>query len=270
MSLNSALYSGVVVHERGRPRRHRLRYRIFMLLLDLDELDTAGRALRLFSHNALNLLSYHDRDHAGRRSTPVKPQVEALLAARGLDAPGGRVLALCMPRVLGHGFNPLTVYFCHDREGRLAAVVYAVSNTFGERHDYVLPATARDDGLVLQGCDKSFYVSPFLPMDLRYAFQVAPPGEGVRVGIDVHDDAGRVLSASFAGRREPLSDGAVLRAALSHPWQVAGVLAAIHWEAAKILLKGFRFFANPRLGKEKAARTEVRPSSLNKEKAART
>lgn len=266
MSLRSALYCGVVVHDRGRPRRHRLSYRVFMLLLDLDELDAAGRALRLFSHNALNLLSYHDRDHAGRLAAPVKPQIEDLLAARGLGSPGGRIMALCMPRVLGHGFNPLTVYFCHDRDERLAAVVYAVSNTFGERHDYVLPATARDDGLVLQGCDKTFYVSPFLPMDLRYAFAIMPPGEGVRVGIDVHDDAGRVLSASFSGRREPLGDGAVLRAALTHPWQVAGVLAAIHWEAVKILLKGFRFFANPRAAKEKAARTKVRAASRFEEK----
>ncbi|KSB90822.1 hypothetical protein AS593_17265 [Caulobacter vibrioides] len=270
MSLRSSLYSGVVVHARERPRKHRLRYRVFMLLLDLDELDAADRRLRLFSHNGLNLLSWHDRDHAERRRAPVKPQVEALLSARGLETPGGRIMALCMPRVLGHGFNPLTVYFCHDRDERLAAVVYAVSNTFGERHDYVLPAIARDDGLVVQGCDKTFYVSPFLPMDLRYAFTIAPPGEGVRVGVDVHDDQGRVLSAGFSGRREPLGDGALLRAVLGHPWQVVGVLAGIHWEAVKILLKGFRFFANPRLAKEKAARTEVRPSSLNKEKAAQT
>ncbi|AYV44944.1 DUF1365 domain-containing protein [Caulobacter flavus] len=268
MSLRSGLYSGVVVHERGRPRRHRLRYRVFMLLLDLDELDAAGQRLRLFSHNALNLLSYHDRDHAGRQAAPVKPQIEALLAARGLGSPGGRILALCMPRLLGHGFNPLTVYFCHDRDERLAAVVYAVSNTFGERHDYVLPATARDDGLVVQGCDKTFYVSPFLPMDLRYAFAIVPPGQGVRVGVDVHDDEGRVLSASFAGRREPLTDRALLRAALAHPWQVAGVLAAIHWEAVKILLKGFGFFANPRRAKEKAARTEVRAASRSGERDA--
>lgn len=268
MSPRSALYSGVVAHERGRPRKHLLRYRVFMLLVDLDELDAIAARLRLFSHNALNLLSYHDRDHGGRRAAPVKPQIEALLAARGLGPPGGAILALCMPRLLGHGFNPLTVYFCHDRDERLAAVVYAVSNTFGERHDYVLPAAARDDGLVVQGCDKTFYVSPFLPMDLRYAFTIAPPGQDVRVGVDVHDDAGRVLTASFVGRREPLSDSAVLRAALGHPWQVVGVLAAIHWEAVKILLKGFGFFANPRLAKEKAAQTLVRAASRFGEKDA--
>jgi len=262
MTLRSALYSGLVVHDRARPRRHRLSYRIFMLLLDLDELDAAGARLRLFSHNALNLLSYHDRDHAERRRAPVKPQIEALLARHGLHHPGGRIAALCMPRVLGHGFNPLTVYFHHDADERLAAVVYAVSNTFGERNDYVLPATAREDGVVVQGCDKTFYVSPFMPMDLRYAFTLAPPREAVRVGIDVHDDQGRVLAASFTGRREPLSDRGLLRAMLGHPWQVIGVLAAIHWEALRILLKGFGFFPNPGgtgAPKKKAARKGSAP-----------
>ncbi|MBI1685127.1 DUF1365 domain-containing protein [Caulobacter hibisci] len=261
MTLRSALYSGLVVHDRARPRRHRLSYRIFMLLLDLDEIEAAGRRLRLFSHNGPNLLSYHDRDHAGRRREPVKPQIEALLEAHGLLQPGGRIAALCMPRLLNHGFNPLAVYFHHDRDDRLAAVVYAVSNTFGERRDYVLPAEAREDGVVVQGCDKTFYVSPFLPMDLRYAFALVPPREAVRIGIDVHDDEGRVLAASFTGRREPLTDAALLRAALTHPWQVIGVLAAIHWEAVRILLKGFRFFPNPRLALKKARRESPAPTA---------
>lgn len=268
MSLTSALYRGVVVHARERPRTHRLRYRVFMLLLDLDELDEVDRRLRLFSHNRFNLLAWHDSDHGERRRAPLKPQIEALLAAHGLAVSGGRILALCMPRVLGHGFNPLTVFFCHDRQGRLSALVYAVSNTFGERHDYVLPVVASDDGAVAQGCDKAFYVSPFLPMDLRYAFTIAPPGEDVRVGVDVHDEAGRVLSASFTARRHPLSDGALLRAVLGHPWQLVGVLAAIHWEAVRIVLKGFRFFANPRLAKKKAARTKVRAASRFEEEDA--
>ena len=97
---------------------------------------------------------------------------------------------------------------------------------------------------------------------------VLAQGPKLPVGVDVHDDAGRVLTASFTGRRESLSDRAVLRAALGHPWQVVGVLAAIHWEAVKILLKGFGFFANPRLAKEKAAQTLVRAASRFGEKDA--
>jgi DUF1365 family protein len=99
---------------------------------------------------------------------------------------------------------------------------------------------------VEQGARKAFYVSPFLPMDLRYAFEIAPPKESVHVGVDVLDEEGLMLTATFSGQRQELTDRAIWKALANHPWQVAGVLAAIHWEALKILFKGFRFFPQDR------------------------
>lgn len=246
MTQTSRLYVGQVKHERARPRRHRLSYGIFMLLLDLDDLEVLDRRLKLFSLERFNLMSFHADDHADEPGIGVKASVLARLAERGIDLPDARVSLLCMPRVLGHGFNPLSVYFCHDAEGRLAMIVYAVRNTFGQRHDYVLPVNGIRSGWVAQGCDKQFYVSPFLPMDLRYAFEVAEPGEGVLVGVDVHDEDGLLLAANFEGERRPLTDASLLKVVLTHPWQVLGVMAAIHWEAVKIAFKGFRFFPQPR------------------------
>jgi len=243
--MRSGLYSGVVVHGRTRPRRHRLSYRIFMLALDLDEIDDLAAGLRLFSHNRWNLTSFHDRDFAGRLKAPIRPQIEARLAQAGFDLTGGRITLLCMPRLLGHGFNPLSVYFCHDRDGRLAATIHAVRNTFGEKHDYVLAVEPSPDQRIRQACGKSFHVSPFMPMDLDYQFDLLPPGDRVSVGVSVLDDQGLLLAASFAGVRSDMTDGALLRAVLRHPWQLAGVLAAIHWEAVKLVLKGFRLFPSP-------------------------
>ncbi|MBC7670449.1 MAG: DUF1365 family protein [Gemmatimonadaceae bacterium] len=250
--MRSALYSGVVAHGRMRPRRHRLDYRVFMLALDLDELDTLASRLKLFTHNGWNLVSLHDRDFAGKVRAPLRPQIEAKLAQAGFDLVGGRITLLCMPRLLGKGFNPLSVYFCHDRDGRLAATIHAVRNTFGERHDYVLPVEASPDERVRQACGKGFHVSPFMPMDLDYQFDLLPPGNRVGVGVTVHDEAGLLLAASFAGERRELTDRALLRAVATHPWQVAGVLAAIHWEAVKMVLKGFRLLPGP---KKVAAKT---------------
>ncbi|CAN5449719.1 DUF1365 domain-containing protein [soil metagenome] len=217
-----------------------------MLALDLDELEGLAGRLKLFAHNGWNLVSLHDRDFAGKVRAPLRPQIEAKLAEAGFDLAGGRVTLLCMPRLLGHGFNPLSVYFCHDREGRLAATIHAVRNTFGERHDYVMPVESSPDGRVRQACGKRFHVSPFMPMDLDYRFDLAPPGEAVGVAVTVHDDAGLLLTASFVGERRDLTDGALLNAVASHPWQVAGVLAAIHWEAVKMVLKGFRLLPGPK------------------------
>jgi DUF1365 family protein len=231
----SGLYRGLVTHARLKPRRHVLRYRIFMLLLDLDELEALDRRLKLFSVDRWNLLSFAPRRHGDGSATPLKAQVEAKLSEAGISH-GGPIRMLAMPRILGHGFNPLTVYFCHREDGALSAMLYEVNNTFGERHSYLIPA--EDAPVVRQACDKGFYVSPFMDMDLRYDFRVRPPGEAVQVVVDTSDAEGPVLAAAFAGRREELSDRALLRAWRDHPWMTVGVLAAIHWEALKIWLKG--------------------------------
>jgi DUF1365 family protein len=246
MTLRSALYAGHVVHDRARPKRHRLRYRVFMLLLDLDEIDALDARLKRFSRGRFNLIGFYDRDHLEDPGASLKESVLAKLSARGLAPEGARISLLAMPRILGKGFNPLSVFFCHDADGKMVATVHAVRNTFGQRHDYVLPADKVRGGWVEQGARKAFYVSPFLPMDLRYAFEIAPPKESVHVGVDVLDEEGLMLTATFSGQRQELTDRAIWKALANHPWQVAGVLAAIHWEALKILFKGFRFFPQDR------------------------
>jgi len=137
--MNSTLYVGSVMHRRLRPRRHRLRYRVFWMLLDLDEIERLPRVLRLFSHNRFNAVSFHDADHGDGSATPLRAQVERHLAAAGIALGGGAIRLLCMPRILGYGFNPLSVYFCYQRSGLLAAILYEVHNTFGERHSYLIP-----------------------------------------------------------------------------------------------------------------------------------
>jgi DUF1365 family protein len=239
VSLVSGIYAGRVGHTRFKPRRHVLAYRVFMLLLDLDELPALAGRLRLFSVGRLNLAGFDPRRHGDGSARPLKAQVEARLAEAGLPH-GGPVRMLVMPQILGRGFNPLTVYYCHAPDGALSAVLYEVNNTFGERHGYLIPA-APEDGVVRQACGKAFYVSPFMDMDLAYAFRLRLPGETVLTEVQVRDPAGeRVLSASFHGRRAELSDAALLGAWLRHPWMTVGVLVAIHWEALRIWLKGER------------------------------
>ncbi len=153
MTHGSALYRGVVTHRRLRPREHRLNYRVFWLLLDLAEIDALDRRLRLFSRNRFNLLSFHDRDHGDGSGGPLRPQIEAYLGRAGIDIEGGPIRLLTMPRVLGYVFNPISLYYCHGADGRLAAVVYEVTSTFGVRHAYVIPVPAEDQaaGRIRQG-----------------------------------------------------------------------------------------------------------------------
>lgn len=241
----SALYAGAVVHARVRPVRHRLRYRMLNMLLDLDELPALDRRLRLFGHNRRALFSFHDMDHGDGSATPLRAQVEALLRESGLEPAGGRIRVLCMPRVLGMVFNPLSVYFCHAANGALHAMLYEVNNTFGQRHSYLIPVTGQVGGTLRQRCDKRFYVSPFMDMGLSYDFRLTLPGETLSLGVDAHDADGPLLFAVFAGRRRELTDAALIAAFLAHPLLAARVLGGIHWEALKLWRKGLRLQPRP-------------------------
>ena len=133
--------------------------------------------------------------------------------------------------------------------GALSAVLYEVNNTFGERHSYLIPAPEGSGraAMLRQACAKQFYVSPFMDMDLSYAFRILRPDARVMVAVDVSDAEGLLLSASFVGERRPLSDRTLLRAWLGHPWMTLGVLAAIHVEALKMWLKGEKIRVRPPL-----------------------
>ena len=132
-ALSSAIYTGQVVHKRLTPKPHAFAYRVFALALDVDEITAAAARLRLFNYNRRHLVSFHDADHGRSDGTPVATHIRATLREAGLEDAGARIVLVCYPRLLGFVFNPLSVYFCHDRRDRLRAIVYEVSNTFGER-----------------------------------------------------------------------------------------------------------------------------------------
>ena len=222
------------MHRRLRPRQHRFRYRVFAMLLDLDELPSLG--LRLFHYNRWGLFSFQDRDHGDGRD--LRAWLDDLLVQKGITAKGPKRV-LCYPRILGYVFNPLSVWFCDDEQGRLAAIVYEVHNTYEERHAYVLPVED-DDGRIRHDCPKSFYVSPFLSRDCRYAFRVHPPGKDVAIVIHEKEAGEPVLTASFAGAQRALTDGALARMLLRYPLMTLKVIAAIHFEAVRLMLKGVR------------------------------
>jgi DUF1365 family protein len=157
-----AIYRAQVTHTRAGKVRHRFRHSVFYLYLDLHVLDDFADRSRLFSHNRFNLLSFFDRDHGCRDGRPVRGWVEDQLKRAGLFDAEGRICLLTLPRMFGYAFNPLSVYYCFDRDDKLTAVLHEVRNTFGELHGYLLPAHPSPQGLVRQETAKGFYVSPFI------------------------------------------------------------------------------------------------------------
>jgi uncharacterized protein len=238
----AALYVGDVMHARLKPIGHRFSYRVMSLLIDLDRLADADRLSPLFGVNRPALYSFHEADHGKRDGSSLRAYAQYSAAERGVDLTGGRVLLLCYPRLLGYAFNPLSVYFCYRASGELALLIYEVRNTFGDIHPYVLPVTSGEisDAGVRQQQDKLFHVSPFIEMAMRYHFRVLPPGERVQLRILETDREGPLLAATFNGSRRGLNTKGLLGAFFALPLVTMKIMAAIHWEALRLWLKGAR------------------------------
>jgi uncharacterized protein len=252
MSVEAAgtLYEGPVMHARLKPFAHRFSYRVFSTLIDVDKLDALGRMSWLLSVNRFNILSFHDADHIDTRVSPtsagLRAYVDALCRKAGMSPPR-RVMLLAYPRVLGHAFNPISVYYAHDPDNNLTAVIYEVRNTFGERHAYVCPVQEGElsDAGLRQSCVKRLHVSPFIGMSGRYDFRILPPGDELRLRILEHDETGPILAASFSARAKPLSTANLVSALIRIPLLGLKVVGLIHFEALRLWLKGAIFQKSP-------------------------
>ena len=234
--MNSCLYECTVFHRRFAPKQHEFLYRVFYFLLDLDELGDLDRSLRLFRVNRPGLYSFRDADHISHGAPSAKENILHYLREQGLDTPVGRILLLTLPRILGHVFNPISVFFCLDQQGKPLAAVAEVGNTFGEWKPYLVPLAS--DGSFHLRTVKHFYVSPFSDLDLEFDFRFDLPGNRLRLLIDDYRGEEKELVSTLTGTRVPLTDATLLRFTLKYPLLTLKVILGIHWEAFRIWRKG--------------------------------
>ncbi|MBK3580342.1 DUF1365 domain-containing protein [Streptomyces sp. MBT65] len=204
--VSAALYQGRLTHVRRTPLRRVFHHRLYLWLVDLDDLPTHPWWLRPFTRILPS-------DHFGEPDRPLRANVDAWLRDQGIDLTGGRVLMLTSARVLGYVFNPLTVYWCLTPAGDPACVIAEVHNTYGERHCYLLRTTP--SGSVRT--PKSFYVSPFLAVSGEYRMRMPVPRERLALTVALVQDDRTVFSASLTGRHHDVEPADVLRAVLTHP-----------------------------------------------------
>jgi uncharacterized protein len=232
--VRSCLYEGQVVHDRRTPVRNVFRYGVYMWLVDLGELEELDTRLWAFGAERWALTTIRSRDHLGDPHRSIRENVDAYLRTHDIDLEGGAVQLLTNARVLGYVFNPLSVFYCHDRDGELRCVVAEVHNTHGERHCYLLHPGERGRAET----DKEFYVSPFLTVDGRYRMSFAPPGDRLGIQMSLEQDGERVFAASLTGTRLPLTNGSLGRMLVRYPLMTARVTTLIHLQGLRLHRRG--------------------------------
>ncbi len=241
MSLfNSCIYSGFVTHKRFKPKKHFFTYKTFSLLIDLKEVKNLEKKIKFFSYNKFNILSFYDIDHGQRDGSSLVVWVKNILTKAKINIGTGTIKLLCYPRFFGYVFNPLSIFYCYDDNSNLKAILYEVKNTFNEQHTYVFPAS-KSSNLILHKCNKKFYVSPFMEMKTFYNFRLLKPGKILNVFIKQRDNQGTLLTACQAGKRIEITSKNLFVQFLSHPLMSFKVIAAIHFEAFRLWLKGVKY-----------------------------
>ena len=235
------LIIGQVMHRRLRPAVNAFVYPVFYVQLPVNDLALINRGI--FSVDRNNLLSLHQKDHGPRDGSPLLPWIQARLREHGLPD-DGEITLQCFPRVLGYVFNPVSFWFCRNRDGALIAVLAEVSNTFGGRHSYLLynpDHSPLRDGQQLEA-RKDFHVSPFCEVQGGYRFRFYLERPTLLARIDYDDAGGELLLTAISGKAREWSTGSLLAAFAKMPFLTAGVMFRIHWQALKLYLKGVPFF----------------------------
>lgn len=230
----AALYVTRIDHVRRAPIRNTFSYKSYSWFVDLDALPELPRILR-------PLASFDPRDHLGDPDSTIRRNVDAFLAENGIDLGGGQIMMLASARVFGHTFNPLSVFWCHDRGGDLLCVVAEVHNTYGERHRYLLHTDRRGAARAT----KEFYVSPFNDVDGEYTMRLPEPDTVLRLSIVLERPGQPPFVATVDGRRREVTTRSILRTAVEIPIAPLRVVVQIRWQGIRLWLRGLKIVQKP-------------------------
>ena len=233
--MNSCIYNGEVTHTRFKPVRHFLKYKTFSLLIDLDEINLLDKSIGIFSHNKFNIFSFYDKDHGDRDGGNLKDWVISNLKKLQIKENITKIKVLCYPRILGYVFNPLSIFYCYEKD-KLVAIFYEVKNTFNEQHTYIFKIKNNEE--IIQKCRKKFYVSPFMDMETFYNFKLLNPNDKLSVFIKQTDADGTILTATQTGDKKEFSYKQLAINFLKYPLMTIKIISSIHYEALLLWKKG--------------------------------
>lgn len=232
------------MHKRFFPKENGFTYGIYYIAFPLSQMQALDRGWR-FGVNRFALSGFYTKDHGPRNGDDLQNWIKNILNDRGINA-DGEIILICMPRVLHHVFNPVSFWLCHDRSGKLRAVLYEVNNTFGETHSYLCTLPDGADSDTWLETEKLFHVSPFLPRDGSYKFRINVQENKLGFWINYHAADGRLqLATALTGTFSPWTDRTLHKVWWRYPMVSFVAVLRIHWHALRLLMKGVRYIKKP-------------------------
>lgn len=239
--IEGGLLNAVVGHERVRPKHNKFSYKVYYTVFPIQRLTSLKG--RLLSVNRFNIWSIYERDHGARDGSPWEPWIRTILDKQGVAAATtGDIVIMTFPRLLGYGFNPISFWFCLDKEGGLRAVLCEVNNTFNDYHNYLIAHSdlrpiLKDDAFT---APKKMYVSPFNDVEGEYKFRFNYSKDKIQVWIEYWTEDALKVSTYVGGDRTTLSDSTLLTLFFTRPLMTLFVIGRIHWQAVRLWFKGVK------------------------------
>lgn len=254
MVANSSIYECTVMHSRKKTAENKFYYKYFMFYLDLDEIDELSRKLFFFSRNKFNIFNFRDKDHLVYKKPDVKKNIVKFIRSRGVTEEVGQIMLLTNVATFGYNFNPVSFYFCFDKNGNPLCAVPEVGNTFNELKPFFIGGDEYSDRTYKSRIQKNFYVSPFIEHDIFFDFRLTVPDSKLNIKIDDYRGSEKIFVTHLSGSKREISDKILLKYTFKYPLVTLKVIGAIHWQALKLIFKKVPYFRkNEFLEKQKGA-----------------
>lgn len=245
--MQSALYVGTLRHRRVSPKAHEFSYPVFLSFLDVDEIPELMSRSKCSSYNRWNWLSYFEKDHFGDPRISLRERLEQDASKQGITIPNGKIFLLTHLRYLGYVFNPVSFYYFYDRDEVLRLMMAEVNNTFGESRNYWLTPQCQtlSTNAKRYATPKELHVSPFMPMNLKYEWIFTDPAASLVAHMNTMADGKPFFDATLQLQRRAWTPRELRKVLAAYPFMTLRVIAAIHWQAARLWLKGVPVFTHP-------------------------